>query len=134
VVNGHFHHVGVACRDIERERRELEHVGYAPEGTEFMDPIQGIKGLFLAEPGSRLELVSPTAPGGVLQPWLDRGSKMYHLAFVVADLRLELDRLIGFRGRLVVGPVPAVAFGGRDIAFVMLPNMMLVELIQGQHE
>jgi hypothetical protein len=29
----------------------------------------------------------------------------------------------------VVAPVPAVAFGGRLIAFVMMPNMLLVELI-----
>jgi hypothetical protein len=30
----------------------------------------------------------------------------------------------------VVEPVPAVAFDGREIAFVMLPNVTLVELIE----
>jgi len=130
VVEGRFHHVGVACHDLERERRAMALIGYAAEGQEFVDPIQGIRGLFLVGPGPRLELVSPLAPGGVLQTWLDRGAKMYHLAFEVSDMKSELDRLVDNRCKVMVGPVPAVAFGGRNIAFIMLPNMMLAELIE----
>lgn len=130
MVEGRFHHVGIACQDLARECRAMALLGYAPEGAEFVDPIQGIRGLFLAGPGPRLELVSPLAPGGVLQTWLDRGAKMYHLAFEVPDMQFELDRLVENRGKVMVGPVPAVAFGGRNIAFIMLPNMMLAELIE----
>jgi methylmalonyl-CoA/ethylmalonyl-CoA epimerase len=121
----------MACRDLDRERRELESTGYRPEGEPFIDPIQGIQGQFLTGPGPRLEIVCPAAPDGVLQPWLDRGAKMYHLAFEVADLEAEVDRLVAGRGRLILEPVPAVAFEGRSIAFVMLPNLLLVELVQG---
>jgi methylmalonyl-CoA/ethylmalonyl-CoA epimerase len=131
VVDGRFHHIGVACQDFDRERRALSLLGYVQEGVEFLDPIQGIRGMFLAGPGPRLELVSPIAPGGFLQPWLERGAKMYHLAFEVDDVQAEVDRLVESRCRLLVGPVPAVAFGGRDIAFVMLPNLLLAELVQG---
>jgi methylmalonyl-CoA/ethylmalonyl-CoA epimerase len=130
MVEGEFHHIGVASQDLARDRRALEAMGYEPEGPEFLDPIQGIRGQFLRGPGPRLELVSPVAPGGVLQPWLERGAKMYHLAFAVERLEVEVERLEQARGRLVAGPVPAVGFQGRAIAFVMLPNLMLVELIQ----
>jgi len=33
---------------------------------------------------------------------------------------------------LIVAPVPAVAFGGRKIAFLMLPNRLLIELIEAE--
>jgi hypothetical protein len=35
--------------------------------------------------------------------------------------------------KVLVTPVPAVAFGGRKISFVMMPNMLLIELIQKYH-
>ena len=37
------------------------------------------------------------------------------------------------RARMVVNPVPVVAFGGRKIAFLMQPNGMLIELIEAAH-
>jgi len=128
--DGGFHHVGIACQSFEAESGGLAILGYRRDGPDFTDPIQGIRGRFLVGLGPKLELVSPIAPGGVLQGWLDRGVKMYHLAFEVPDVKAELDRLRRARARVVAGPVPAVAFGNRDIAFCMLPNLLLVELIQ----
>lgn len=130
MINGTFHHIGLACTDLDRESFYQGALGYTPEGPDFEDPIQGIRGRFLVGLGPRLELVSPLRPGGVLDPWIERGTKMYHLAFLVKDLPVELERMQAFRARLVTGPVHAVAFGGRDIAFLMLPSMMLVEHIQ----
>jgi methylmalonyl-CoA/ethylmalonyl-CoA epimerase len=130
VLEGRFHHIGVACNSLDREAEGFKHLRYMPEGPDFEDPIQGIQGRFLVGQGPRVELLSPLRPGGVLDPWLRRGAKMYHLAYLVADLPLELARLQATGARLVAVPVPAVAFGGRAIAFLMLPNMMLVEFIQ----
>jgi len=124
-----FHHVGVACRDIEREAARLEALGYVAEGEPFVDPVQGIRGVFVGHIAPRLELLEPLGPGGVLQPWLDSGTKLYHLAYETPDLAASLVHLRAARGRVVVEPVPAVAFGGRHIAFVMLATGMLVELI-----
>ena len=124
-----FHHVGVACTDIEREASRLEPLGYALEGPPFVDPAQGVRGLFVAGQSPRLELLEPLAPGGVLQPWLDSETKLYHLAYETAALAASLGALRAQRAKLVVAPVPAVAFGGRLIAFVLLPNRLLVELI-----
>lgn len=130
MIQGTFHHIGLACRNLDREARSQALLGYHPEQPDFEDPLQGIRGRFLVGPGPRLELVTPTRPEGVLDPWLQRGAKMYHLAFTVPDLAAELERLEAQGARLVTGPVPAVAFAGRAIAFLMLPSLMLIELIQ----
>lgn len=125
-----FHHIGVACSDIDKEARHLSQLGYVPEGEDFVDPLQGIRGRFLTAGGPRLELVSQLQDGGVLSPWLDSGIKLYHLAYETADLEQSIVTLQAQRARLVVRPTPAVAFNDRHIAFLMLPNMLLVELIQ----
>ena len=61
---------------------------------------------------------------------LAQGTKMYHLAFLTADLDASLAEASRRRAKIVVEPIPAVAFGGNRIAFFFLPNLMLVELIE----
>ena len=126
-----FHHVGVACTDIAAEAAHFATLGYVAEGDSFEDAVQGIRGMFLAGQSPRVELLEPLrvdAPG-VLTPWLAQRVKLYHLAYVAPDLSEAIAGLRSQRGKLVVSPVPAVAFGGRNIAFVMLANRLLVELI-----
>ena len=124
-----FHHIGVVCADIDKETTQLAALGYAPEGEMFSDYTQGVRGQFLIGIGPRLELLSPLGEGRVLSPWIKSGVKMYHLAFTIPIMETGLRQLLQNRGRTVVHPVSAVAFGGRQIAFVMLPNLMLIELI-----
>jgi methylmalonyl-CoA/ethylmalonyl-CoA epimerase len=125
-----FHHLGVACRAIDADARTYYALGYRDETPTFEDPIQGIRGRFLVGAGPRLELLEPLAGSKVLDPWLERGVKIYHQAFEVPDLDASIERVLATRARLMVAPVPAVAFGGRRIAFVMLSNMTLIELIE----
>jgi len=127
-----FHHVGVACTDLDAENRRLALLGYHAEGEDFADPVQGVRGRFLVGPGPRLELLAPlgASAGGILEPWLRAKTKLYHLAFTLAEIQAAIEHLVTQRCRLLTGPVPAVAFGGRPIAFLMLPNMLLIELIE----
>jgi methylmalonyl-CoA/ethylmalonyl-CoA epimerase len=124
-----FHHIGVACTDFESEARKLVALGYTVETPVYLDPIQGVRVQFLTGPGPRLELIVPEGEAGVLDPWLATGTKLYHLAWETSDIEEALMHLRSSRGKVVVPPVSAVAFDGRQIAFVLLPNMMLVELI-----
>jgi methylmalonyl-CoA/ethylmalonyl-CoA epimerase len=129
-VNLQFHHIGVACLDLESETLRLAALGYAIEGEDFSDPIQGVRGRFLNGGGPRLELLSPLSEAGVLTPWLKGGVKLYHLAYLTTDLDGELARMRSAGAKAVVRPVPAVAFEKRRIAFLMMPNMLLTELIE----
>jgi len=132
-----FHHIGVACAPDAlahgAEREELDLLGYYPEGEEWADDRLGMRGQFVVagEAGApRLELVAPYGSQSPITSWLKRGIKLYHLAFLVTDLSAELKRMREHRAKLMLPPTPAVAFGGRHVAFVMLPNLLLVELIE----
>jgi methylmalonyl-CoA/ethylmalonyl-CoA epimerase len=126
-----FHHFGIACRDLDREEAAYAELGYKVEAPDFVDPVQGVRGRFLAEGGPRLELLVALEGSQVLEPWLTTGtSRVYHEAFETPDLKIALDSMAGSGARFVVEPAPAVAFNGREICFVMLRNMALVELVQ----
>jgi glyoxalase/bleomycin resistance protein/dioxygenase superfamily protein len=127
-----FHHIGVACIDIRAEAARLALLGYAVEGDPFVDERQGVRGVFLGSQSPRLELLESLddAGGGVLAPWLKDATKLYHLAYLARDFPTAIERIRAAQGKLVVAPVPAVAFGGREIAFLMLPNRLLIELIE----
>ena len=124
-----FHHIGVACRDLDSETRRLSALGYVVEGPDFSDPTQGVSGRFLVAGGPRLELLVPLGQKGTLTPWLKSGVKLYHLAYETSDIEAAVAHLRGQGAKVVVPPVSAIAFGGRPIAFLMLPNMLLVEII-----
>ena len=125
-----FHHLGVACRDLGAETDTFATIGYRPEGSDFVDERQGVCGRFLAGPGPRLELLVGLPGSSVLEPWLQKGVKFFHQGFLVDGLSETLESLRGSGGRMVSAPTPAVAFDGREIAFVMLRNLAMVELIQ----
>jgi methylmalonyl-CoA/ethylmalonyl-CoA epimerase len=125
-----FHHLGVACRDLDVEEQAWTPLGYSRERSDFEDPRQQIRGRFLVGPGPRLELLVGTPGSTVLDPWLGRGIKIYHQAFEVPSVGGAIEAFVADGARVVVEPVPAVAFDGRDIAFLMLRNGSLIEVIE----
>ncbi|MFZ2446300.1 MAG: VOC family protein [Syntrophobacteraceae bacterium] len=125
-----FHHVGVVCNDLDQEEATLSLLGYSRSGDDFYDPVQSVHGRFLAGQDPHLELLMPAEGSGVLSPWLSAGVKLYHLAYETCDLDGAIALLRGQNAKLLVAPVPAVAFGDRRIAFCMLKNRLLVELIE----
>jgi methylmalonyl-CoA/ethylmalonyl-CoA epimerase len=125
-----FHHIGYATNSIERELKTFELLGYRVEGDRFTDPIQGVVGCFLVGPGPRTELLESLPDSKTLNPWIEAGVKMYHLAYLVDDIFRTVQWAREQRARVTVEPVPAVAFDGRRICFVMLRNGLLVEFIE----
>jgi catechol 2,3-dioxygenase-like lactoylglutathione lyase family enzyme len=124
-----FHHIGVACADLTIQERAYAALGYVREGKAFDDPQLGVRGMFLRGNGPRLEILVDRPGARVISPWLEKGVSMYHLAFQVSNLAAAIARARADGAKLIVGPLPAVAFGGRSVAFVMLRNRALIELI-----
>jgi hypothetical protein len=82
-------------------------------------------------PGPRIELLENTEGSHTLTPWLDAGTKLYHMAYEIETTLEDALRWVQReRARVVVQPVPAVAFGGRYICFVMFRRGLLIELIE----
>ena len=125
-----FHHIGLACRDMAKDRRDHELLGYRAEGAEFADPLQRIRGLFMTLGSMRVELLEPLDETSPLTSYLKRGIKMYHQCFLSANLAQSIEVLEAHGARLVSAPTPAVAFENRLIAFLILPSQMLIELIE----
>ena len=89
----HFHHIGVACRNIEKEIQAFAILGYDRDSEIITDPLQGIHCFFLKGPGLRIELLVPTDDTSPLIPWLDRGVKMYHQAFECESVTAAIAQL-----------------------------------------
>ena len=126
----HFHHIGVACRSLSIEQRGWEALGYRQEGVPFSDPLQGVCGMFLTGPGPRVELLEPLPGSETLSPFLKAGVKMYHYAYETPALGPAIEALKAKRAKIVSPPKPAVAFGGRNVTFLVLSTSMIVELIE----
>lgn len=124
-----FHHIGVACRDFESEEKNFARLGYRPESSDVFDPIQGVHIRFLVGGGPRLELLRNHAEPGVLTSWLQKGIRLYHLAYETPDIAASSRHLAVAGAKQVSAPVPAVAFGGRLVSFHLLANLIMIELI-----
>jgi methylmalonyl-CoA/ethylmalonyl-CoA epimerase len=130
----HFHHLGMACRNIEAELPELAIAGYSPEGPVFEDPIQQVRIQFVSGGGPRLELIEPAGAQSPVEGILKRGGKFYHLAYEVSQLD---DAIACFTARQyfpVSSPAPAVAFDMRRIVFLSSATRTLIELIEARTE
>ena len=125
-----FHHIGYATENIESELLIFESLGYGKRSGEFTDSLQGVKGCFLEDSFPRIELLENLPGSETLTPWLEAGIKAYHFAYEVKNLSITINKLKAKRALLVSSPSPSVAFGGREICFLMLRNRQLVELIQ----
>lgn len=125
-----FHHVGYATDSISGDKDFFALLGYQPEAENFTNPGQGVTGCFLTGPGPRIELLESLPGSDTLTPWLRAGIKMYHFAYMVPDLEKALEWSKNHRGKQVVAPVAAVAFGGRRISFVVFRRGMMIEFIE----
>lgn len=126
-----FHHIGIACKDLEYEMKKFSYLGYEQESADFIDPIQGIKGRFItAENQPRLELLTNHGKKRTLAPWIKRGIKMYHMCYISPKFYESIIQMEKLGAKLIVEPVEAIAFKNSKIAFLMLPNRLLIELVE----
>lgn len=127
-----FHHIGLACKDIEKEIECHKILGYEIETPIFIDPFQKVKGIFLTNNNFRIEILAPLSNGSPLISYLTRGIKMYHQCYSCKDIDKTIRYLEGQGAKLLSPPVSAVAFNNRKIAFLILKTKMLIELVEGE--
>jgi hypothetical protein len=64
------------------------------------------------------------------KPFLKRGIQMYHLAYVVPSFEVTIQHLLENKAIMLREPSPSVAFSGKKICFLCLPNRFIVEMIE----
>jgi methylmalonyl-CoA/ethylmalonyl-CoA epimerase len=128
-----LHHVGYVVRSIqETADRFAQSVAASWDQKIIQDPLQDAKVSFLAGVAQEfplVELVEPASEGSPVANFLKRGGGLHHLCYEVESLdrQLEFSRAIG--GKIVRPPLPAVAFGGRRIAWVYTKDRLLLEFL-----
>jgi len=131
-----FHHIGIAVRDLQTAvllYKEL--FQYELESGPFDDPVQNVSVCFLSSTnlGPLIELVAPLGPNSPVDRALKQaGGGPYHICYKVPDINTAIGRFTEKGALLLSGPVPAVAFGMRKIAWLQTEARLLVELVQAQ--
>lgn len=128
-----FHHIGIACRDIERSQAFYTAMGYrAAEVVD--DPIQHVRVCFLdKEDAPRIELLEPLDDQSpVARTLATVGVSPYHTCYQVDDMESAINELRIQRFLLVCEPVPACAMDDRRVAFLFQKHTGLIELVEAK--
>jgi methylmalonyl-CoA/ethylmalonyl-CoA epimerase len=129
-----FHHVGVAVRDIREAISVYKDLfGYEVTSGPLDDPIQNVSACYLSRGTGdpAIEIVSPLGPNSPVDRTLKRGGGTYHICYEVPNIRAAIEHLTKRGSLLLSGPVPAIAYSMREIAWLMTDEAnLLVELLQ----
>ena len=122
-----FHHIGLACDEIEAKCRYIQTVFPNATFSEIVyDPLQRAN-LCLITISNRfnIELIS----GDPVKSLLEKGISFYHLCFSVNNIG-ETTRDLAEKGAIVISkPEPAVLFENRKVAFLHT-QIGLIELLE----
>jgi methylmalonyl-CoA/ethylmalonyl-CoA epimerase len=130
-------HVGVAVPSLGPATETLSALfGYRVVSGPFDDPIQKVSVNFLTtsdKDAAEIELIAPLSEDSPITSMLAKsGGGAYHLCFETSDIDQALVHAKN-NGCMIVSPaVPAVAFGGRRIAWIYTRSRQLFELVEAE--
>ncbi|CEJ68296.1 hypothetical protein BN1195_00578 [Chryseobacterium oranimense G311] len=121
-----FHHVGVACKDIQAELLSIRKLHKIIEETPvvFDENQQAELCMITVEDGLNIELVSGTPVENLLKKRIS----YYHICYEVDDIDQSIENLTENGGMLISPPKEAILFNNRKVAFLML-SYGIVELL-----
>lgn len=130
-----IHHVAYAVADIAAARVKMESLGYQVVQSIMQDTDRNIKIEFMRhqESGLCIELVEPDGEPNPVSGHLDKNNGMsvpYHICYEAENLEqaVESCREKGFM--LIQKPAPAIAIGGRRVAFLFSKDGGMIELVE----
>lgn len=128
-----LHHVGYVVANIEQAMPAfVRSLAASWDERVIHDPLQKVKVAFLTTRAGdpQIELVEPAEDGSPVMRFLQQGGGLHHVCYEVADLEEQLREFRARRAVIAKRPKPAVAFGGRRIAWVLTAEKLLVELLE----
>ena len=122
-----FHHVGVACRDIQDEIDNIRKIHDVIEVSPIVSDKEQKAELCILKTseGIAIELIA----GEQVQNIIKKRVTYYHLCFETDDIYAEIKRLQEIGALLVSEPKPAILFDHRKVAFLHV-SYGLIELIE----
>jgi methylmalonyl-CoA/ethylmalonyl-CoA epimerase len=125
-----FHHIGIACHDIDTTKPFYVTQGYSASET-VKDPIQNVYICFLEKSNMPLiELLAPVDEESPVNRILKTsGVTPYHICYEVNDIDAAVKELKSQHFVLVSRPVPACALDGKRVCFLYNKTVGLIELV-----
>lgn len=129
-----LHHVGIVVKDLDSYGGAYASVlGLTPDSGIIYDPIQKVRAQFWRdEQGSLLELIEPASPDSPAWRERQKGGGLNHLCYEVDDIDQQILDSVEKGGMVTSGLAPAVAFGGRRIAFLYFLELGLIEFLESR--
>lgn len=129
-----LHHMGFVVLSIQESAESFAvSLGASWDGKIVFDPIQKVHVAFFqgySPTDPLIELVEPGGPESPVSRFLERGGGLHHLCYEVKDLELHLAFCKSIGTAIIRRPLPAVAFGGRRIAWALTRKRLLVEFLE----
>lgn len=115
---GRIDHIGVAVEDIESAIALYnEQFEMAVQHRETVEE-QGVEAVLLEIGDGHVELLRPLGPETPVGKFIEkRGTGLHHVAYAVADVAVELDRLRAAGVRLI-DETPRIGIRGSSVAFL----------------
>lgn len=122
-----IHHIGYVVKSIEAAAAALPGLRLVEQ---VVDPVQQATLALYALDNINIEFICPAGPQSFTWGFLDKTGGGYHHLCYEADSLEDVDRIIRERRMVkVLGPVPAVLFGGRQVVFAYARNKDIVEFL-----
>jgi methylmalonyl-CoA/ethylmalonyl-CoA epimerase len=129
-----LHHIGFVLESIQESAESFAlSLGATWDGNIIHDPLQKVRVTFLQGAhisDALIELVEPAEPDSPVLSFLEKRGGLHHLCYEVDDLVSHLAYCKSIGSIIVRNPVPAVAFGGRRIAWALTKKRLLVEFLE----
>ena len=125
-------HIGIAVKDLSISiplfEKLLNSVCYKTELVE----TEKVNTAFFQQGQTKIELLESTDPDGVIAKFIERkGEGLHHIAFDVADIYTEMERLKG-EGFILLNEEPKAGADNKLVCFLHPKgtNGVLIELCQ----
>ena len=125
-------HIGIAVKDLKASNLLFEKLFGAPAYKEEEVASEGVKTSFFMNGPNKIELLEATNPDSPIAKFIEKkGEGIHHIAFEVADIEKEMDRLTS-EGFQLLNTVPKPGADNKLVCFLhpKSTNSVLIELCQ----
>ena len=111
-------HIGIAVKDLEASNALFEKLLGVPHYKIEEVASEGVRTSFFKSGPNKIELLEATKPDSPIAKYLEKkGEGIHHVAFAVADIVSEIQRLKG-EGFLVLNETPKKGADNKLVAFL----------------
>ena len=127
-------HIGIIVKNIKSSRKKYEDLlGYEIISEIILDSFQKVKVQFLRNSnGQKIELIEPLGVDSPSFNALKKGAGVNHICYQCENLEYTLKILRASHCIVVCKPIIGAGHEGRKIAFVVHPEMGLIEFVENK--